>query len=455
MKSIIKETIKYILIFIITVFILTGSLIAVAKIPREAIQDNMLESAEYLASRPSRNFLINSIYAAYTDQLADSILLNITYNFDNQDPLHSIIWAKLSGYDYEYSGQYLFESVRDGVTAEHEYLRYWHGSAVFVRLLHLIFNLHQIYLFHAMFIAALLILLVFILLRSSYIKEAVGVLISMISVSIWTVPFCLEYTWVFLTMLLASIIAVEMVIHGKEQWYGAFFLITGMVTVYLDFLTTETLTLCIPLLLILSIRNRCEKAIRNQWLLTIKASLLWLIGYGGMWAMKWVISSAVLHQDVMQYVTGHISERHGSNPFELSAEFVVQLLHRNVFRLFPFDYGIVGAAIFFVFILMVIVLVYKRKVQLRESINGRMIALYSVIATVPFIRFLVMNNHSYGHSTFTYRALATTVLAICFILGELVEWSRSPGEDVKAEKKDRPEKEDKPEKKTKAVTSNA
>ena len=129
--------------------LLVGALIAVAKIPREAIRNNMLESAEYLASHSSRNHLINPIYATYTDQFADSILLNITYNFDSQDPLHSIIWAKFAGYRNQYAGQYFLESVRDGVLADHEYLRYWHGSAVFVRLLHLFFNLSQIYVFHA------------------------------------------------------------------------------------------------------------------------------------------------------------------------------------------------------------------------------------------------------------------------------------------------------------------
>ena len=84
-----------------------------------------------------------------------------------------------------------------------------------------------------------------------------------------------------------------------------------------------------------------------------------------------------------------------------------------------------------------------------------MIALYAVTATVPFIRFLVMNNHSYGHFVFTYRALATTVLAVCFIVGELVEWSNNPGDEVQPRDVDRPEDDDIPENNTKAVTSNA
>ena len=39
-----------------------------------------------------------------------------------------------------------------------------------------------------------------------------------------------------------------------------------------------------------------------------------------------------------------------------------------------------------------------------------------IIALLPLVRYLVLNNHSYLHTFFTYRALASTILAVFAIV---------------------------------------
>ena len=48
---ILKNGLKYISVFLITVIILTGLLVLVACIPQQAIKENTARSAEYLCSR--------------------------------------------------------------------------------------------------------------------------------------------------------------------------------------------------------------------------------------------------------------------------------------------------------------------------------------------------------------------------------------------------------------------
>ena len=61
------------------------------------------------------------------------------------------------------------------------------------------------------------------------------------------------------------------------------------------------------------------------------------------------------------------------------------------------------------------------KVRMKENVNYSNVLLYFLLGLVPFLRFLVMHNHSIIHSFFTHRALAATVMAICFMVFEIIE----------------------------------
>ena len=68
------------------------------------------------------------------------------------------------------------------------------------------------------------------------------------------------------------------------------FLVTGICTSYFDFLTYPIVTLGLPLcvwLLLIPYHNKCI------WQL-VENAVFWAIGYLGMWAEKWILSSVVL-----------------------------------------------------------------------------------------------------------------------------------------------------------------
>ena len=422
----IKRLIYYSVIFFLTVGLLLIALIGVAKIPKSTIRSNMIETAEYLSTKPATHFAVSGIRSSSIDWYADSLLLNIAYNLDDQNTLESVMWAPFSGYTNQYVSQYLLESARDGLKPTQEYLRYWHGSAVIVRLEHFFLNIRQIYFLHALIIAALCIWLLQMLISEGFKKEGVAFLISIICVSIWFVPFCLEYTWVFLVMLFFSVIVIKAAQRNQYDRMGSLFLIVGMVTVYLDFLSTETMTLLIPLLFILRIRekNNCS----DNWAFAIKNSMLWLFGYVGMWAMKWLIASIVLRQNVMPYVTGHIEERIGGSVHLPLWQFLIQAITRNTSRLFPFDYGLVGAIIFLFSIMMFVVYpIYTREIGIRMKIDRKQTMLYLCLSLVPYVRYLVLHNHSWRHCNFTYRAQASTIFALCLVIFEIIEFTPRRG----------------------------
>ena len=421
--SIVHSSIKNAIKFLLVLCLLFAIMVVSALIPREAVRPKMLESAEYMCERQStflvRDFLTASVIGRY----ADCITISIAYYLDENHPVESAMWTSFYGAHTSRMNELLLEGISEDLSPNQEYLRYWHGSSAVIRFLHLFWNIRTIYIFHAILMAGLYILLLYLLIRNGMLPETLAFTLSMVIVSVWYVPLCLEYTWMFLVMLVAAILAIRSSLDCRYSHIGVFFLVTGMVAAYLDFLTTETLTLLIPLLFILRIRSR--QGMGENWAIMVKSCISWGIGYVGMWVSKWILASVILNQNVMPMVIDHIDERLNGS-FGLSGlAFIKAAIARNLKCLFPYEYGISGAVLVFVFIVVVVIIpVARNRVTIREKINKQIIPVYVFIATVPFIRFAVLRNHSYAHRFFTHRALASSILALCFIVIELVEYRR-------------------------------
>lgn len=414
------NVLKYIAVFILTVAVATALLVAAALIPREAVKDNMTESARFLLEGELFGEKTNGIDGSTIDRYADSILLGIAYQYDNEHPFESVMESAYYFTEYQNENVNLYDAVTEGYEANQQYMRYWHGSIAVVRPLMIFFNIQQIYIINAVIIAGLTVWLMVILIRNKAYLPAVAAACGLILTSSWYVPMSLEYTWTYIIMLFASCIGTLRTFKGSMKNTGLFFMITGMITSYMDFLTTETLTLLVPLLLIIWIDIRDEGHADVKKIL--KSVLFWSIGYVGMWLMKWGLAAVILRENVMPYITAHISERLGGDIGVAPWRYYTGAITRNIRHLFPWEYGPVGIAggVFIILAAAYICYVYKRK-----NINKRNILIYLILAIIPYIRYIVLHNHSYVHSFFTYRAQMATIMAAVMIVGETAEVRRN------------------------------
>ena len=273
----------------------------------------------------------------------------------------------------------------------------------------------------------LLAFLVTVLIKNRFLKEAAALIISLAMVSIWFVPICLEYYWCFLVMTVVSIIAVKTATKGLWHRTTLLFFLTGIIAAYLDFLTTETVTLAVPLLLMVSIGKRSQVyGISSNmqrgvsWKLIFKSCFSWLKGFCSMWISKWILASLILQENVMPYVAAHIEERIGGDPNGKSQlAFAVGAVGRNLRCLLPFDYGRFGYFILGMIIGASIALIVARGIKFNRCADRKTLHWYLAIGCIPIVRYLVLHNHAWYHRSFTYRALAGSILALCFILAEL------------------------------------
>jgi hypothetical protein len=154
---------------------------------------------------------------------------------------------------------------------------------------------------------------------------------------------------------------------------------------------------------------------------SLKLAVLWAVGYAGMWIMKWFLASIVLGEDVMPYITDHIAERIGDTRGQDLFSFMTGILPRNIGCLFPLGYGGIGVICT---ILLIVGTAYVCFVYRTKGADIKTIILYAISGILPYIRYLVLLNHSYLHYFFTYRAQAASVLAVCLIISELTDRRR-------------------------------
>ena len=415
-----KKVIKYSLIFLLTLAVLMGLLVLVAKIPQSTIKENVKKSAEYYCDTGLFVRQIEGVNASAIDHYADSILVAIAYQYDESNPLTSVMWSSYYFTLENNENVNLLMAVEDDLEANHQYLRYWHGSNVIVRPLLALGTVKEIYVINGVVMGILVLILIALLaLKKAYVPVlAMGV--GLVATQIWFVPGTFEYTWNFIIMLVMSIVGVNLGFRDKWQQVGVLFLVGGMVTNYFDFLSTETITLTVPLLLLLWIRdkNSCDGSSKEICSFTLKNTVLWALGYVGMWISKWIMSAIVLGENTLPYVTDHVAERIGGDVGLNTFECIYAAIARNIRCLFPLEYGVTGV---FVGVGLFVFALYMGYVHYGKKEDKKYIFAYVLVAVVPYVRYIVLHNHAYLHYFFTYRAQLATVMAVVFILELLTD----------------------------------
>lgn len=408
------KILKYFVIFGIMVTGLTTLMIISAKIPKTSIKNNVVKSAKYLTKQSLFYEMIYNHNETKIDHYADSITLNITYNISSKNSFKSILSANYYGNNKKSEIDNLLKTSNDSskYKAETQYIRYWHGTMVPLRVLLLFFNIKQIYILNIVLLIFLLTLLIYKLIKNKLYPVLIGFLLSLIITNSFVVPFCLEYSNMYFVSLIGSIIVLDLLKKKKDNRIFILFFILGIITSFVDFLTTETMTLLLPLIILLVYKYKDNKKINVKEILflVIKIALIWSIGYVAMWVTKWIISALVLKVNIKDVALNNVLERLGkANVYEIGySNLSKSVLFRNIFCLFPLCYlkNKLLVLILFLFIL------YTFIFFVRKSENNILSYILFLIALIPYIRYAIVYNHSYIHYFFTYRAQISSIFAI-------------------------------------------
>ncbi len=404
--------IRYICLFLILIAVEFFLLVTSALIPKDLLKQNMTESADYLCEKQVFFYQNQRDASSLIDRYADSILLNIAYSYDSAHPVSSIMRASYYYTDTQNENNNLHATVTKNFPPNKEYSRYWHGSIAILRPLLTCFTLKEIYIILGIILYFLLILLLFFI--KNHYKTAFFLIfiVGFVAISVWYTPMSLEYIWTILISLSFSILSIRLYNKGDEKLLTLLF-IAGSITAYMDFLTTETLTLLIPLLLIL-LRKYDDlpkgESIKPLISFGIHGGILWFLSYALTWGIKWLLASLILQKNVLTDALSQVSYRTTGDIVSLKMPMQLGAVFKNLSCLFPFSYmkennylAVLGVSIA-LFICFMIFQKPWRECKFSLLLLG--------IACIPYIRYIALANHSYVHFFFTYRAQLASILCV-------------------------------------------
>ncbi len=406
-------------VWLLTLTFLFGALVLSATIPNDKIKANMEQSALSYASKDAFEFTNGERWNAIADNYADAILLNVAWHMGKDSPIISVLDARY--YDGESLGEHigLYLALTENASPNVSYARYWHGMAAFIRWMHLFADVNTVKMVGVLSAIALLIGVLALLISRRHWDIALLFFISLIAVQFWNIRISMEYQSTF---LLAFLFCILFLCCEKKAACRLTVLsaICGAATCFFDFLTTETITFLLPMMLTLAVRIKEKRSgsLQDSLRTVMTCGGYWLFAYVGTFVAKWTIASIITKQNVWSNALNSAAERIGAvgeNGSDVFPKNILSSVTANFSALFGFknrvEYGKTGVLLFLIIaVAFSLWYLFRRKVVEKGTIPIFLLGLI-----VP-IRYFVLNNHSFLHNFFTYRALSAFVFSILVVL---------------------------------------
>lgn len=402
-------------VFAAVLLALWAALVASAAIPNERIYDNMLSSALYFKDKSP--YVYESQMRLVQDNYADVILLNVVWNMGSGEPFTSALdTAYFDGNDgtNDYGENWGFYCAVEGAAPNTDYSRYWHGMAAVIRPFMLFTDIGGIKLIGMIAAFVLLALNAALLLKKRQFFAAGALVAAFLCVHVWNIGISLEYQPAVLVTL--ALLPFCIIMERNDGALSIISVISGVMIAFFDFLTCETLTILIPLLIVFIIRKQEKRlpALKDSVLLTVKCGAAWLLSYAGTFLVKWTAASIVTGENKFVTALASVEERFVGGAEQLSpVEQFFLAPAANISTLFGgyerVEWGVIAAGLVISVLLLGAVFYLFRS---REKFDRSFTLIMLILGALPFARFFLLNNHSYLHEFFTYRALASSILAL-------------------------------------------
>lgn len=400
-------------------------LMSAAAIPNERLREHMETSALSYKDKKAFSFERGKKWNGISDNYADAILLNVSWNMGRGHPFLAALdtWYYSGEGLGENAGLYL--AVTEDAPPDTNYTRYWHGTAMIVRLFHLCTDVEGIKAAGLGAILALAFLTLAMLVRRNHGGLALALLLSMGAVQIWNTGLSMEYETAFVICFLLS--PLYLWLERKGDGYLTCLSVAGGVLIaFFDFLTTETVVILVPLILVEAVRAR-EKRLqdgRKERKKLFQCGLCWVLAYGGTFLVKWTAASLAVGENQFLLALTFAGERAGGLLpggdaglflrifMAAAANLTVMFGGESRVELMRVAAGLGASALLTGSILC---LFYKNQG------NQAGIRLIALLGSAVFVRYMILSNHSYLHEFFTYRGLISPALAVFVSLALSVE----------------------------------
>ncbi len=373
-------------------------------IPHDWIHDNSIESIKQLGEKfygKDRRETKNGKFEKHGDTRNYAMI----FATDPSHPIKSAIEMKCNIYCINASDDCINSLIKNEKT-NMNYSRYWQGQSSTIHFFTVFFNVNTLTFISTIIFAVLLVYMEIKLFRRDKIL-AISYFLGLLSINIFFMTQSLQ----FIPIMYVALIGTNLVLRMREngsKYFDVLFLLLGIATCYFDFLTAETLSVTIPLLVYtyLEIKEKGKVPIRQ----IVGWSLLWLIGYAGTFATKWLL--VYLDEGVVGLKNIYVNMfGHRTNLGFLKSMFITT--SRNLTYLAPFCY-MNGNVPFIIAVVSGFCLIYN------VIFERKYLVLY-LICLIPVLRFATITGHSFFLGYFAYRALLYYAILLCITILKMIK----------------------------------
>ncbi len=386
-----------------------GLLYAANAIPVSAVKKHALASAELLMQEGTYPWAIEGEFSSILDNFTDALMLSVAF-YDGEESLTERVFScyKTANPDPVCG---LYNSLTDPSEESSEpYGRYWHGYLVTLRPLLCLMDYAAIRVLNLVLQSLLVLAICFFMWKRGLRYAIIPFLVTLVFLTPASVYKSLQLSTV-VYISLAGMLALLLFDKKLSGRYPLFFMALGMATAFFDLLTYPLVSLGLPLVLYFLCKG--PASLRSGMTDLFVLPLCWCIGYGCMWAGKWLLWSLVSSADVWGSIRGAIAFRVSDNYMEHTFSFgqvvsgVLGTYYNSALYKLPF-----GAALLYCLYLSLRVI---NDPEIKPY--PRMKALLPILGVClfPFVWWRVLLNHSAIHP-FPAKQIASAVFALlCYL----------------------------------------
>lgn len=419
---------KFSIIYVSLVTFFFLSLVLVSLIPSDLVRNNIKQSVPLFIEEGDYPRVAGKHKINQLDNYADSVMLNIIYNIDENRPVESVLRSEF----YQLGPDGSMENLRvtslkalvdDNLEPNVQYTRYWHGYIIIVRPLLVFLDYGSIRKVMQIVFYLLFSIIIILLSKKVSVVSAIAFSISMILINFMVIPLTIHASLIFFIMFIFLIILLLFPnISIKEAAF--LFFIVGAFTSFMDLLTAPLVTFGIPAVTLLLLRRKRETniLIKDYFLFLVWVSISWALGYALLWVTKWILASLVLKENIIidgiNAVTFRISnEVPFGQKLEINAIDAIirnfQTLYTYTITNFPIIYFALPSLIF---VLLIFIFWHRKLADLLFPF------VLVIISLSPYIWFAFASNHSYIHHWFTCRIQAITIFSFIIAFYYSINW---------------------------------
>lgn len=287
--------------------------------------------------------------------------------------------------------------------------RYWHGYLLFLKPLLLFLSYIDIRMVLTLVEGAMLVALIAGLCKRKLWQLIPCFALSLVFITPVAAGFSMQFSTTFCTLLVAMLLLLYLPAKAFEgHGLAMFFLLVGMFTSFVDYLTYPVASFGMPMVMCLFLFP--ARTAGEEWKRLIVCGLCWVMGYFGMWAGKWVIAGLFGNEQwFWPNLMAKIAERSSNVSDEISLGYLDVL--KAVLKIFvKRAYLLLAVAVLLAWLAALSRGLRKHWPACGVPL-GRQLALLG-LALLPFAWFFCTKNHTFNHAYFTSRSLCVSAFAI-------------------------------------------